>query len=148
VILPWNDPLRVAERMILLDHLSDGRAVFGMARGLAKREYVGFRQNMEDSRERFDEAARMICKAIEEGSIEGTGKYFPQPKTPIRPRPLKSFAGRRYMVAMSPDTVPICAKSVRCNVCLPSSRGRKYSQPSRGIAHFMRPFITRLHHPC
>jgi alkanesulfonate monooxygenase SsuD/methylene tetrahydromethanopterin reductase-like flavin-dependent oxidoreductase (luciferase family) len=30
VILPWNDPVRVAERIILLDHLSDGRAVFGM----------------------------------------------------------------------------------------------------------------------
>jgi len=116
VILPWNDPLRVAERMILLDHLSDGRAVFGMARGLAKREYVGFRQNMEESRERFDEAARMVCSAIEDGFIEGTGKYYPQPKTPIRPRPLKSFAGRRYMVAMSPDTVPVCAEvgAVQC----------------------------------
>ena len=116
VILPWNDPLRVAERMILLDHLSDGRAVFGMARGLAKREYVGFRQNMEESRDRFDESARMICKALEEGSIAGNGKYYPQPKMPLRPRPLKSFAGRKYMVAMSPDTVPICAEvgAVQC----------------------------------
>ena len=116
VILPWNDPLRVAERVILLDHLSDGRAVFGMARGLAKREYVGFRQDMEESRGRFDEAARMICQAIEQGAIEGTGKYYPQPKTPIRPGPLKSFAGRRYMVAMSPDTVPVCAEigAVQC----------------------------------
>jgi len=116
VILPWNDPLRVAERIIMLDHLSDGRAIFGMARGLAKREYVGFRQNMEDSRERFDEAARMICKAIEDGVIEGNGKFFPQPRTPLRPLPLKSFAGRKYMVAMSPDTVPICAEvgAVQC----------------------------------
>ncbi len=116
VILPWNDPVRVAERIILLDHLSDGRAVFGMARGLAKREYVGFRQDMEESRERFDESARMVCKAIETGFIEGKGKYYPQPRVPIRPRPLKSFAGRRYMVAMSPDTVPICAElgAVQC----------------------------------
>lgn len=116
VILPWNDPLRVAERVILLDHLSEGRAVFGMARGLAKREYTGFRQDMEESRDRFDESARMVCRAIEEGSIEGNGKYYPQPKTTIRPRPLKSFVGRRYMVAMSPDTVPVCAEtgSVQC----------------------------------
>ena len=116
VILPWNDPLRVAERMILLDHLSDGRAVFGMARGLAKREYVGFRQDMEESRDRFDESARMICKALETGYIEGDGKYYPQPKVAIRPGPLKTFAGRRYMVAMSPDTVPVCAEvgAVQC----------------------------------
>jgi len=116
VILPWNDPLRVAEKALLLDHLADGRAVFGMARGLAKREYVGFRQDMEESRERFDESARIVCQAIEQGYIEGTGKYYPQPKTPLRPGPLKSFAGRRYMVAMSPDTVPVCAEtgSVQC----------------------------------
>ena len=29
VILPWNDPLRVAEKISLLDHLSDHRAQFG-----------------------------------------------------------------------------------------------------------------------
>ena len=34
VILPWNDPLRVVERMIVLDHLSGGRALFGIGRGL------------------------------------------------------------------------------------------------------------------
>ena len=110
-ILPWHDPLRVAERTLVLDHLSDGRALFGMARGLAKREYIGFRQELEESRERFDESARMICNAIEQGYMEGEGKYYPQPKVALRPGPLESFAGRRYMVAMSPDTVPTCAET-------------------------------------
>ncbi len=111
VILPWHDPIRVAEKALLLDHLSEGRAVFGMARGLAKREYLGFRQDMEESRERFDESARLVCTAMEQGYMEGDGKYYKQPKTAIRPGPLKSFDGRRYMVAMSPDTVPVCAET-------------------------------------
>ena len=110
VILPWNDPIRVAERILVLDHISDGRAIFGMARGLAKREYTGFRIELEESRERFDEAARMVCQAIETGVIEGDGKYYPQPATSIRPGPTSSFEGRKYMIAMSPDTVPICAE--------------------------------------
>ncbi|MXY85131.1 MAG: LLM class flavin-dependent oxidoreductase, partial [Chloroflexi bacterium] len=42
VILPWHDPLRVVERMIVLDHLSQGRALFGIGRGLARREYDTF----------------------------------------------------------------------------------------------------------
>lgn len=71
VILPWNDPLRVAERIILLDHLSDGRAVFGMARGLAKRDYVGFHQDMEESRERDESADRAY-----ELAHNYVGKYF------------------------------------------------------------------------
>ena len=57
VILPWNDPLRVAEKITLLDHLAEGRVVFGMGRGLAKMEYAGFGLDMNESRERFDEAA-------------------------------------------------------------------------------------------
>jgi alkanesulfonate monooxygenase SsuD/methylene tetrahydromethanopterin reductase-like flavin-dependent oxidoreductase (luciferase family) len=45
-ILPWNDPLRVAEKIVLLDHLSGGRAVLGLGRGLARREYAGFGVDM------------------------------------------------------------------------------------------------------
>ena len=110
VILPWNAPLRVAEKIVLLDHLSDGRAVFGMGRGLARREYEAFGIDMDSSRERFDEAAPMILAALETGYIEGDGPYYPQRRTEIRPRPLRSFKGRTYSVAMSPDSVLSAAR--------------------------------------
>src|SRR3954467_15928014 len=51
VILPWNQPLRVAEKIALLDHLSGGRVLFGMGRGLARREYAGFGIPMDESRD-------------------------------------------------------------------------------------------------
>ncbi len=105
VILPWNDPLRVAEKIALLDQLSNGRVLFGMGRGLARREYAGFGIPMDESRDRFDEAAPMILAALESGYIEGDGPYFPQPRTAIRPAPARSFDGRVYCVAMSPDSV-------------------------------------------
>ena len=105
VILPWNDPLRVAEKIVLLDHLSGGRVLFGMGRGLARREYGGFGIAMDESRDRFDEAARMVLDALDTGYVEGDGPYFPQPRTPLRPAPDRSFDGRIYCVAMSPDSV-------------------------------------------
>jgi alkanesulfonate monooxygenase SsuD/methylene tetrahydromethanopterin reductase-like flavin-dependent oxidoreductase (luciferase family) len=105
VILPWNQPIRVAERIALLDHLSGGRVLFGMGRGLARREYAGFGIDMEESRDRFDEAGRMILDALETGFIEGDGPFYPQARTEIRPRPARSFADRIYGVAMSPDSV-------------------------------------------
>ena len=37
VIMPWNNPLRVAEKIALLDELSEGRVLLGMGRGLARR---------------------------------------------------------------------------------------------------------------
>jgi alkanesulfonate monooxygenase SsuD/methylene tetrahydromethanopterin reductase-like flavin-dependent oxidoreductase (luciferase family) len=110
VILPWNDPLRVAEKIVLLDHLCQGRLVFGMGRGLAKMEYAGFRQDMNEARERFDEAALMITKAIETGVIEGDGPFYPQPRVDLRPKPSRSFKDRTYSVAMSPDSVDAAAE--------------------------------------
>lgn len=105
VILPWNTPIRVAERISMLDHLSGGRVRFGVGRGLARREYAGFGVSMDESRDRFDEAARMVIDALETGVIRGDGPYYPQEPTPIRPRPTRSFADRFYAVAMSPDSV-------------------------------------------
>lgn len=104
VILPWNDPMRVVEKMALLDNLSDGRAMFGMGRGLARREFEGFGIDMGESRERFDEAAEMIIRGLEDGYVENDGKYYPQTKVAVHPKPLATFHGRTSGVAMSPDS--------------------------------------------
>ena len=110
VILPWNDPLRVAEKAIVLDMLSNGRLRFGIGRGLARREFAAFRQTMEESRERFDESAAMILEALRTGWMEGNGKYYKQPRIELRPRPKYDFEGRIYAVAASDDSVDACAR--------------------------------------
>jgi len=111
VILPWNEPLRVAEKILLLDEMSGGRVRFGMGRGLSRREYEPFREiEMDESRGRFDEAAPMILDALETGFIEGSGPFYPQSRTELRPRPTRTFKGRTYAVANSPDSVEIAAR--------------------------------------
>ena len=110
VILPWHDPLRVAENAAVLDLLSGGRLRLGFGRGLARREFDTFRLTMDESRGRFDEAAPMIVEALETGYIEGDGPYYNQPRTEIRPRPQHSFDGRIYAVASSEESVLSAAK--------------------------------------
>tara|TARA_R110000787_G_scaffold187093_7_gene298885 strand:- start:14245 stop:15333 length:1089 start_codon:yes stop_codon:yes gene_type:complete len=110
VILPWNNPLRVVEKITMLDHLSGGRMMFGMGRGLAKMEYAGMGIDMNEARERFDEAAPMIIKGLETGFIEGDGKHYPQKRMEIRPKPSRGIRDRLYCVAMSPDSVDVAAE--------------------------------------
>jgi alkanesulfonate monooxygenase SsuD/methylene tetrahydromethanopterin reductase-like flavin-dependent oxidoreductase (luciferase family) len=90
--------------------LSKGRLRLGFGRGLARREFAAFRLNMDESRERFDEAAPMIVNALKTGFIEGDGKHYKQPRIEIRPRPQHSFDGRIYAVASSEDSVNSAAK--------------------------------------
>ena len=94
----------------MLDMLCKGRLRFGMGRGLARREFEAFRSTMDESRERFDEAAPMIVNALRNGFIEGDGKYYKQPKIDIRPRPTYNFDGRIYAVASSEDSVLSAAR--------------------------------------
>ena len=110
VILPWHDPLRVAEQAVVLDLLSKGRLRLGLGRGLARREFAAFRGTMNESRERFDEAAPMIVDALRTGFMEGNGKHYQQPRIELRPRPKYSFDNRIYAVASSEDSVEAAAR--------------------------------------
>ena len=110
VILPWNDPLRVAEKLSVLDHLSGGRAIFGMGRGLARREYEGFGISMDTSRERFDEAADSVLAALDTGVFESKGPWYTRTPTEVRPRPRAGFRDRNWCIAMSPDSVEAAAR--------------------------------------
>jgi alkanesulfonate monooxygenase SsuD/methylene tetrahydromethanopterin reductase-like flavin-dependent oxidoreductase (luciferase family) len=110
LVLPWHDPVRLAEQIILADHFSGGRIVIGIGRGLAKDEFEGFRIPLEESRERFNDHAEIILSALESGVVEG-GALTSQPRRELRPRPLKSFKGRVFSASVSPESSALVAKA-------------------------------------
>ena len=110
VVLPWHDPMRVAEEIAMLDNISDGRLILGLGRGAGKVEFDGFRLAMDESRPRFVEYAEMVLGGLETGYCEYDGQYVKQPRAAIRPAPFKSFRGRTYAAAVSPESLPIMAK--------------------------------------
>lgn len=109
VILPWNDPLRVVEKTSMLDHLSEGRVILGMGRGAARREFNGFRRDIADSRELFDEAALIIMDGLETGTVKADTRHFQQPEVEVRPRPENWTRERMLMVSMSPSSAEVAA---------------------------------------
>jgi alkanesulfonate monooxygenase SsuD/methylene tetrahydromethanopterin reductase-like flavin-dependent oxidoreductase (luciferase family) len=110
VVLPWHDPMRVAEEVAMLDHLADGRLVLGIGRGLGKVEFEGFRVPMEESRARFVESAEMLLRGLETGACEYQGRFVRQPARPIRPKPFRTFRGRTYAAAVSAESSRIMAE--------------------------------------
>ena len=109
-VLPWHDPLRVAEQVAMLDVLSNGRTVLGMGRGTGRIEFEGFRVAMPEARGRFAETAEMLLNGLEQGFCEYDGEYVKQPRVDLRPRPYKSFKGRTYAAAISTESAEIMAK--------------------------------------
>jgi alkanesulfonate monooxygenase SsuD/methylene tetrahydromethanopterin reductase-like flavin-dependent oxidoreductase (luciferase family) len=109
-VLPWHDPVRLAEQIIMLDHLSRGRLILGMGRGTGKVEFDGFRTYMGDARQQFKEAAQLILTALETGVAEFDGEIIHQPRVELHPAPYASFAGRVYSATISPESAEIMAK--------------------------------------
>ncbi len=109
-VLPWHDPLRVAEQVSMLDALSGGRVIFGMGRGTGRVEFEGFGVEMPEARSRFAESADMILTGLEQGFVEYDGEFIRQPRVDLRPRPYSSFRGRTYAAAISPESAEIMAR--------------------------------------
>ncbi len=104
VIMPWNDPYRVAAKMALLDQQSGGRALLGFGRGLSRREYERMGVPMDEARGRFDQGTALVLEALEKGFFEADTEFFQRPRCDLRPRPTRGFADRVYSIGVSPDS--------------------------------------------
>ena len=110
IVLPWHDPIRVAEQIALLDIMCGGRCLFGFGRGAASVEYEGFGIPMGEARPRFAEAAQVIVKALANETFEHQGQFFKIPRTSIRPRPISHPERRFYASSVSPESAELIAR--------------------------------------
>src|SRR4029077_13450376 len=74
---PVNHPARVAERVAMLDHLSEGRFEFGTGRGSSSTEFKGFGiPDGNTTREMYDESLPEILRMFRETPYQHDGKFF------------------------------------------------------------------------
>jgi len=64
VVLPWHNPVLLAEQAATLDLLSGGRFDFGIGRGYRDYEFAGFCIPMEEAEERYQECVEILKKAL------------------------------------------------------------------------------------
>src|SRR6266404_1565854 len=90
VVLPWHNPVLVAEQAATLDLLSSGRLDFGVGKGYREAEFSGFCIPIAESTERFDEAIEVIRKAwTSEGRFSHHGKRWHFENVVVEPSPVQ-----------------------------------------------------------
>ncbi len=119
-VLPFHDPIRVAEDYALLDVISGGRLVFGVGRGYQPHEFKGFGIPMEEARERFDESMQIIDGLWRNESFSFSGKHFKFENVKLVPRPIQKPAPQMWVAAVSPDTFVRVAKAGKPFLTSPS----------------------------
>jgi alkanesulfonate monooxygenase SsuD/methylene tetrahydromethanopterin reductase-like flavin-dependent oxidoreductase (luciferase family) len=111
IVIPWHDPIRIAEQIALLDVMCGGRCLFGFGRGAARVEYEGFRVPMDEARARFKEGLEIVQAALTQPSFEYEGQFHKIPRTSIRPAPISHPETRFYGSANSPESAKLIASA-------------------------------------
>lgn len=75
-VLPFRNPLQVAEDYALVDQLSNGRLNMGVGSGYLKHEYEGFALDGSDKRERFDTGLDILRRAWSGETITHDAPWF------------------------------------------------------------------------
>src|SRR6266853_2822274 len=153
LVLPWHNPVLLAEQAATLDLLSGGRLDFGIGKGYRYNEFAGFCVAMEEADARFDEAMEVITKAfVSDAPFSHRGRYWQydnivvEPPTAQRPHPpfwmgagsersVRQVAERGYNMLLGQydlaEDVLRHVAQFRADV---TARGRRYDPMQVGVA--------------
>jgi alkanesulfonate monooxygenase SsuD/methylene tetrahydromethanopterin reductase-like flavin-dependent oxidoreductase (luciferase family) len=94
MVLPWHNPVILAEQAATLDLMSEGRLDFGVGKGYRYNEFTGFAVPSEEADARFEEAIAIITKAwTSEQRFSHHGRFWTfndilvEPPTDQKPHP-------------------------------------------------------------
>jgi alkanesulfonate monooxygenase SsuD/methylene tetrahydromethanopterin reductase-like flavin-dependent oxidoreductase (luciferase family) len=121
-VLPFHDPVRLAETAATVDVLSGGRLDFGVGRGYQWGEFHGFKVPMDERAERFDEAIAVIQRSwTSEEPWSHEGRYWQYSDIDPQPKPIQRPMPPIWVATDSEDGLRRCVKE-DWNVMLPQGR--------------------------
>ena len=88
-VLPLANPVRVAEETAMIDHMSEGRLVFGVGRSSFLESYQGYNVPYGESRSRYFEALEIILRAWGEEPFSFEGEFYNFQNVNVVPKPFQ-----------------------------------------------------------
>src|ERR1700704_6992761 len=118
MVLPWHNPVLLAEQAATLDLLSGGRLDFGIGKGYRYNEFKGFCIPMEEADARFEEAFEVIVKAwTSTRRFSHRGRYWQFEDVIVEPPVAQKPHPPVWMAAGSPESIRRVAER-GCNLML------------------------------
>ena len=109
-MLPFRNPIQVAEELATIDILSGGRLDAGVGSGYQRQEFEGLGVDVEESRDRFREALDVIVRAWTEDKLTYDGRFTSVEDVAVLPKPKQKPHPPLYVaVSTSPATVDYAA---------------------------------------
>ena len=105
-VLPWHNPVLLAEQIATLDLLSEGRVDAGIGKGYRLKEFEGFAMPVEEADARFEECLEVMLKAwTSDSPWSHRGKYWQYDNIVVEPPSTQKPHPQIWMGAGSPRSV-------------------------------------------
>ena len=105
-VLPWHNPVLLAEQIATLDLLSEGRVDAGIGKGYRLKEFEGFAMPVEEADARFEECLEVMLKAwTSDSPWSHRGKYWQYDNVVVEPPSTQKPHPQLWMGAGSPRSV-------------------------------------------
>ncbi len=111
IVLPWHNPVLLAEQAATLDLISGGRLDFGVGRGYRHNEFAGFRIPPEEAEPRFEELIEVMTKAfVSRERFSHRGKFWQFDDIVVEPPPAQRPHPPFWVAAGSEASIRRAAK--------------------------------------
>ena len=104
-IVPLYHPVRLAEEICMLDHLSRGRLELGVGRGSTPYELAMLGVDVDETRERYREGMEVILAALTTGEVSYRGRYYTFEQTRLALQPYQRPYPPLWYPTSNPETV-------------------------------------------
>jgi alkanesulfonate monooxygenase SsuD/methylene tetrahydromethanopterin reductase-like flavin-dependent oxidoreductase (luciferase family) len=145
-VLPFHNPLIVAEEYAMLDVLSCGRLEFGVGSGYLKHEFEGFGIAVEEKQTRFDEALDIIKLAWFGDRFSYQGRFNTVADLKLQVAPLQRPHPPIFMAVLRHEAAPYVGARGYPLMTIPYARSAGVEQLAAMIDGYRRAYAGAGHH--
>ena len=106
IVLPWHNPVLLAEEAATLDLLSNGRLDLGIGKGYRHNEFKGFQIAPEEAEARFEEALEVMLRAwTTRQRFSHRGRFWNFEDIIVEPPPAQTPNPPLWVAAGNPNSI-------------------------------------------